>query len=149
MENLEKQLSLIDKMYQISEKFSDIAMDKCSTKQARDAFFVAEKALRLAIDLETLHRVDRPKDIEHNLYLIFLSTITTPIARSDVWRNYLEFCDKYSIDVLQKSVLYAALASYNFFMYRDSSGNWMVRPPNVPSKSLIDAKNSWHLIEMD
>lgn len=131
---------IYETMMDLGRKFAKQAGEATSAKSAKTAFDMAEKAFRLAMQVKKSDR--RPIDFNY----AFLSQFDAPLKRSDLWREYLDFCSVYELEPISKGELFAKLARVGFVVKKGRRGDCMVHPPKSPPRILQVASE---LLESD
>jgi hypothetical protein len=106
----------------LAERYMEVAAQEKSTKAAKMAFDIAERAYRLAMEMA------KQAATKGDPTLIFLSLLTEDMTRAELYRRYQRFCHENNREQLPQSQFYNLLPAYGFFVRRTGAGV-KVKPP--------------------
>ena len=136
MKNDEKTEIISENMMELGKKFTEIARNAGTAKQARTAFDLAERAYKMV--LKTEESSGRIFDGT----MVFLSAISESMLRSDAWKAYCVFCLENNQLPTTKSEFFRKMALLDFTTSRKSEG-FVIKPPRNKPQILIEAAGQY------
>lgn len=115
----------------LAEKYMEVATQEKSTRAAKMALDIAERAYRLAMEMV------KASTTKGDPTLIFLSLINEDMTRAELYRRYKLFCQENKREQLPQSQFYNLLPAYGFFVKRSNTG-LKVKPPKDRRKLEAD-----------
>lgn len=112
-----------DEMFLLGRKFSEMAAEARSAKSAKTAFDLAERAYKLVLKSEP----EKPSD----LTMAFLAGIMTQMLRSDLWREYVSYCQDHECIPISKSELFRRMEIMEFSTVRKNNGFQVIPPKQI------------------
>lgn len=133
--------SIQERLAALADRFLDQAEKATNPKTALSSLGVVEKSIDL---LDKFRLVAGPESV-----LAFVSVLNLDYAYSkpELWRAYLEFCDKAGFDVESRKEFNSALLKAGFTEER-SSGVDKVFPPRNRSKLIDGAEKLYDLVDV-
>lgn len=116
----------------LAEKYMEVAAQEKSTRAAKMALDIAERAYRLAMEMA------KQAATKGDPTLIFLSLITEDMTRAELYRRYQRFCHENNREQLPQGQFYNLLPAYGFFVKRNSKMGVKVQPPKDRRKLEAD-----------
>lgn len=127
--NIARRVQLADSMYDLGKSFSEVAKGALASKNvkaAKLALDAAEKAIRLAIDVDDT--TTRNTITMADYVFIYLSGISETMLRSAMWQHYQVFCQCYEAMPLPKGKFYDLVEDLGFTFHR-THGEMYAKPP--------------------
>lgn len=125
---MEKMHKIAQDMFELGEKFSQMAKEATSPKQAKAAFDLAQKAYSLCVQAEK--GKPRVLGISKNMNELFICSFTKRVVRSSFWVYYQEFCEQHNVVGLSKSQLFDLTKELGY-QIRKSHGEYKIFPPHL------------------
>jgi len=122
---LDKIELISEQMFAIGQKYAAIAANAESNKATMAALRVAEKAYSMVIRVE-------PEKVA-DVTLKFIDGLDSKRLRSEIWREYLDWCYTQDLTPVRKGEFFARLKGYGF-VFKEYSSGIVAIPPRLISR---------------